>query len=46
MDMKLTTDALEIPIPRYFKEQDAIRIEKRNNMLDRFMLEYHDTTEP
>lgn len=34
MDLKLTPDCLDIPIPRYFREEDKKRLDERNLLLD------------
>ena len=46
MDLKLTPDCIEIPIPRYFREDDKKRIDERNFLIDELLMEYHDTKEP
>ncbi|KAL4506963.1 hypothetical protein ABPG72_001384 [Tetrahymena utriculariae] len=46
MDLKLTPDCLDIPIPRYFREEDKKRLDERNQILDALLLEYTDTNEP
>jgi len=46
MDLKLTPDCIDIPIPRYFREDEKKRLDVRNYMIDDLMMEYHDTKEP
>eukprot|EP00825_Cyclidium_porcatum_P036878 TRINITY_DN3980_c0_g1_i10.p1 TRINITY_DN3980_c0_g1~~TRINITY_DN3980_c0_g1_i10.p1 ORF type:complete len:316 (+),score=74.51 TRINITY_DN3980_c0_g1_i10:76-1023(+) len=46
MDLKLMPTNLEIQIPRYFREEDKQRIQERNQMLDSFLLEFHETKNP
>ena len=46
MDLKLTPDCIDIPIPRYFSEDEKKRLDVRNYMIDDLMIEYHDTKEP
>jgi len=46
MDLKLTPDCLDIPIPRFFREEDKKRLEERDQLLDQLLLDYTDTNEP
>lgn len=43
MDLKLTPRCLEVPIPRYFAEEDRKRLDERNGLVKKLMLELHDT---
>lgn len=46
-DLKLTPDHLEVPIPRYFrKETDKERLDERNQIIDKMLIEFHETCEP
>ncbi len=33
MDLKMTPKCLEVPIPRYFVEEDRKRLDERNSMI-------------
>jgi hypothetical protein len=33
MDLKLNLDALEIPVPRYFREEEKTRLDERDRFL-------------
>jgi IQ and AAA domain-containing protein len=46
MDLKLTPDCIDLPIPRYFREEEKRRLDERNFLIDELLLEYHDTKEP
>jgi hypothetical protein len=46
MDLKLTPKCLDVPIPRYFVEEDRKRLDERNGMIKQMMIEFHDTCEP
>lgn len=46
MDLKLTPDCLDIPIPRYFREEDKKRLDERNQLLDQLLMEYTESMEP
>jgi hypothetical protein len=39
MDLKLTPDCIDVPIPRYIKEEDAEKLEIRNQMIDALLLD-------
>jgi len=46
MDLKLTPDYIDIPIPRYFKvgddKDEAERLAKRNAEIDKLLRDYTD----
>lgn len=46
MNMKLTPKFLEIPMPRYFKEEGKKQVDERNKLIGEFMQEHHGTTFP
>lgn len=46
MDLKLTPKVLEVPVPRYFREDRRQKIEERDQMMLQFMEDYHGTTQP
>jgi hypothetical protein len=47
MDLKLTPDSLEVPIPRYFKrEEDFRRLDERNQLVDKLLIDFHETSAP
>jgi hypothetical protein len=46
MDLKLTPRVLEIPVPRYFREDRREKIEERDQLMLQYMDEYHGTTSP
>lgn len=46
MDLKLTPKCLEVPIPRFFREDDRRRIEERDTLVSELLQEFHETAEP
>ena len=46
MELKLTPKVLEVPVPRYFKEDRKDKIEERDQLVIQFMEDYHGTTAP
>lgn len=46
MDLKLTPDCLDVPIPRYFREEDKKRLDERNQLLDQLLMDYTETMDP
>ena len=47
MDLKLTPDSLEVPIPRYFKKEENIQsLEERNQIVDKLLVDFHDSNQP
>jgi len=46
IDLKLQPSALEIPVPRYFLEDDRENLETRKQLLDKILLGEFHTDEP
>jgi hypothetical protein len=46
MEQKLTPTVLDIPIPRYFKEENQREQDKRNQLVDKLLMQFHDTNMP
>lgn len=46
MNLKLTPKHLEIPMPRYFREEGKKQVEDRNKAIEELMQEHHGTTFP
>lgn len=45
-DLKLDFDAVEVPLPRYFRDDKTQAREERNQLIDKFLLQFHGTAEP
>ena len=46
MEQKVTPRVLDIPVPRYFREDNQRDRDKRNQMIDKLLLQFHDTNMP
>ena len=47
MDLKLTPESLEVPVPRYFRRDDPDKVlTERNQIIDKMLVEFHDTNAP
>ena len=41
MDLKLTPESLEVPVPRYFRgEEDRKRLDERNQIIDKLLVDF------
>lgn len=45
-EMKVTPQVLDLTVPRYIKEQDIQDRDKRNQMVDKLLVQFHDTSAP
>lgn len=45
-EMKLTPEALNIPVPRYLLEDNQEDRDKRNQMIRKLMMTYHESVAP
>jgi len=46
MELKLTPRVLEVPVPRYFREDRKDKIEERDQLVIQFLEDYHGTAAP
>jgi len=46
IDLKLSEDALEIPVPSFYSKDFDRRIDERNQLVDKFMKTFHGHTLP
>jgi len=46
IDLKLTEDSLEIPIPRYFRSDPVRSIAERNQLVDKCLLKFFQDNQP
>jgi hypothetical protein len=46
MDLKLTPSSLEVAIPRYFLEEDKKKLDERNDLVEKMLIDTHETAEP
>lgn len=45
-ELKITPQALSIPVPRYLLEDNQEERDKRNQMIRKLMMTYHETVAP
>lgn len=43
MDLKLMPDCIEVPIPRFCKEDEKSKLDERNAIVDQLLVDYQDT---
>jgi hypothetical protein len=46
LDLKLTPASLELHLPRFFRETSEESILKRNQLLDKLLIQFHENAEP
>jgi len=46
IELKLSPKCLEIPVPRCYKEDNFVERDKRNQMVEKLLVQFHDTSMP